>query len=166
MSSTGRLRIGAEGIPLKFQMVKVSQARAALKSRPASMGITRVGGGSELAASKTTSLLEPAAHDETSASGVLPGEKGAAMADKVLIHQLGLLGSLVGPELLETLDLECVIRIFAPCATRRKIVQASREKSPPHTPHCSPHAYRQHTSIPSVTCFNVPWIPQRQQWPQ
>ena len=116
MASSGRLRIGPTGIPLKFQMGKVTQARSVLKEEASSTTTTssssssfslpltphRLERGSE-------ALVPPASPTAGSGGGEGGGGTGGAVGlDKLLTHQLHLLSTLVGPEVLKTLDVECV----------------------------------------------------------
>ena len=105
LAPSGRLRIGAEGIPLKFQLVKVTQARAAAKAHSATEGQLR-GGGGVLNSTTLARALEPTPSEAPSPTATAEG--GVGILDKALAHQLGLLSSLVGPEILKTLDVECV----------------------------------------------------------
>lgn len=180
MASSGRLRIGPTGIPLKFQMGKVTQARSILKEEASSTS-----------ASTSSLLLSPHRLERGSESMVPPGSPtvgpgvgeggalgGAVGLDKLLTHQLHLLSTLVGPEVLKTLDVECVPFTQGGVQQERVCLWRGQPLHHQHPPsylfflhwHTAPHPTHPLSTSPppfpfffspvcAVTCFRAPWMP-------
>ncbi len=181
MASSGRLRIGPTGIPLKFQMGKVTQARSILREEASSTSASsslplsphRLERGSE-------SMVPPGSPTVGPGVGDGGGVGGAVGLDKLLTHQLHLLSTLVGPEVLKTLDVECVSFTQGGVQQERVCLwrgQPLHHQHPPSylfsctgTPHRTPLTPSpRHLHFPSfffpvcaVTCFRAPWMPRWQ----
>lgn len=103
----GRLRIGSDGIPIKFNMHKIASAKK----------LVAAGGGGLLAAT-TLSAAPGASAGATSVGAAAAPRAGAAPAEKTAIpQQLTLFISLLGEHAVEEYGLRCVLG-HAACVVR------------------------------------------------
>ena len=120
MAPGGRLRIGSDGVPIKFNLHKVAAAKAAVKRVAASAAGGEASSPPRAgAAARPTAASAPASTAESSASTTLsgssapapasPSSAGAAVSAADISHGLQLIAALVGDDISE-LDLGCVSR--------------------------------------------------------
>jgi hypothetical protein len=112
MASSGRLRIGPDGVPLKFSLTKLAQAKALAAKVSSSSGGGGGSSGAEARAPEHKSLLQ---QDGAAAPKAAADGSGGGGSDKILSHHLQLLSALVGPEAVAELGLGCVFP--SPCTT-------------------------------------------------
>lgn len=98
---SGRHRIGPSGIPLKFSLTKLAQAKA-LNEKYGSTGDAGAGGGG---GGGGVAKQLPAEEGPALPSSALAAEGGG---DKIFSHHLQLLSSLIDPQALAALELGCV----------------------------------------------------------
>jgi hypothetical protein len=100
---SGRHRIGPSGIPLKFSLTKLAQAKA-LNEKHGSTGDAGAGGGGGGVGGGAAKQL-PAEEGPALPSSAPAAEGGG---DKIFSHHLQLLSSLIDPQALAALELGCV----------------------------------------------------------